>query len=254
MLRTLTGFKEPQGIGYVAGADTLYVANGGDGTVRLFQGADLTPGGVIALGDDADNVRVDEAAHRLFVGYGGGALAVIDTESRRKIADIALSAHPESFQLEPTGRRIFVNVPDAHQIVVIDRAAGTSAATWSTAPLRANFPLALEDGRAIAVFRHPPTIGLFDTETGRFMASVATCGDSDDVFADARRARIYVSCGEGFIDVLAAQGDRYASLGRIATLPGARTSIFSATIDRLFLAVRANGPEAAAIWVFRPAP
>src|SRR5207248_997107 len=120
-VRTITGLREPQGIGYVPSSDTLYVANAGDGSVRLFQGGELTPVGQIALGDDADNIRVDDAAHRVFVGYGSGALAVIDTDSRTKIADVSLKAHPESFQLERTGQRIFVNVPDAHEIAVVDR-------------------------------------------------------------------------------------------------------------------------------------
>ena len=87
-VRTLSGLKEPQGIGYVPSIDTVFVANAGDGSVRLFQGAELTPAGQIALGDDADNVRVDDAANRVFVGYGSGALAVIDITKRQKIADI----------------------------------------------------------------------------------------------------------------------------------------------------------------------
>src|SRR5215469_15993401 len=116
----LAGLKEPQGIGYVASTDTLYVANASDGTVRLFQGPNLSPTGRIELGEDADNVRVDEAAHEVWVGYGNGALAVIDTASHRKIAEVPLNAHPESFRLETPGQRIFVNVPDAHEIAVVD--------------------------------------------------------------------------------------------------------------------------------------
>ena len=122
-VRTLLGLKAPQGIGYVPSTDTLYIANAGDGSVRLFQGEDLDPIGQIALGEDADNVRVDDAVHRIFIGYGDGALAVIDTASRRKIADIALGAHPESFQLERSGEHIVVNVPDRHEIAYVDREA-----------------------------------------------------------------------------------------------------------------------------------
>jgi len=99
-IRTLTGLAEPQGVGYVPSTDTLYVANAGDGSVRLFQGAQLTAAEQIDLGDDADNVRVDDATHRVLVGYGSGALAVIDTDTRAKIADIRLKGHPESFQLD----------------------------------------------------------------------------------------------------------------------------------------------------------
>jgi DNA-binding beta-propeller fold protein YncE len=164
-VRTLLGLKAPQGIGYVPSTDTLYIANAGDGSVRLFQGEDLDPIGQIALGEDADNVRVDDAVHRIFIGYGDGALAVIDTASRRKIADIALGAHPESFQLERSGEHIVVNVPDRHEIAYVDREANKQVASWSTNNMRANFPLALDEThqRALAVFRRPATIGFFLT-------------------------------------------------------------------------------------------
>jgi DNA-binding beta-propeller fold protein YncE len=255
-LRTLTGLKEPQGIGYVPSTDTLYVANAGDGSVRLFQGDALAAAGRIALGYDADNVRVDDAAHRVYVGYGEGALAVIDTASQRKIADIALHEHPEGFQLERSGARIFVNVPDAREIAVIDRAADKQIASWPTKDLRANFPLALDDShqRIIAVFRHPAKVGAIRMHEGQLIAAADTCDDADDVFVDEKRGRIYVSCGEGFIDVLAPQGDSYASIARIPTASGARTGLFIPGIDRFVLAVRATGATPAAVWMFRPTP
>ena len=255
-VRTITGLREPQGIGYVPSSDTLYVANAGDGSVRLFQGGELTPVGQIALGDDADNVRVDDAAHRVFVGCGSGALAVIDTASRTKIADVSLKAHPESFQLERTGQRIFVNVPDAHEIAVVDRSTNRQVASWATNGLRANFPLALDEpsGQVIAVFRHPAKVGVFSEKDGRFLNAFDTCGDSDDAFVDSKRHRVYVSCGEGFADVFAAQGDGYVKVGHVATAAGARTALFVPAIDRFLLAVRATATEPAAIWVFRPAP
>jgi hypothetical protein len=222
--------------------------------VRIFQGADLAPEGQIALGEDADNVRVDDAAHRVFVGYGSGALAVIDASNRRKIADIPLKAHPESFQLDPSSLLIFVNVPEARQIAVVDRGANRQIAGWSTGSLKANFPMALDQThqRVLAIFRHPAKMGVFGAPDGRLLSAVNTCGDSDDVYFDAKRNRVYVSCGEGFLEVFAVQGDTYADLGRIPTAPGARTSLFVPGIDRLLLAVRAVGGGPAAIWVFRP--
>ena len=254
LLLTLKGLKQPQGIGYVPSSDTLYVANAGDGSVRIFKGADLTPSGAIPLGHDADNIRVDDAAHHVYVGYGAGALAVIDTGTRRKIADIPLKDHPESFQLEPAGAHIFVNVPDAHEVAVLDRSSGRQITSWPMAGLRANFPLAWDDAhqRVIAVFRHPAKLGVFRPPDGQLITATATCGDADDVFLDARRARIYVICGEGVIDVLAARGEGYVASGRIPTSSGARTGLFVAGMDRLFLAVRSSLLAPAAIWVFRP--
>ena len=255
-VRTITGLREPQGIGYVPSSDTLYVANAGDGSVRLFHGAELSPVAQIALGEDADNIRVDDAAHRAFVGYGSGSLAVIDTASQTKIADIKLKGHPESFQLEQGGQRIFVNVPDAQQIAVVDRSANRQVATWSANGLRANYPLALDapSGHVLVVFRHPAKVGAFSMNDGRLSNASPTCGDSDDVFVDSKRRRVYVSCGEGFIDVLEPRAEGYASVERIPTSAGARTGLFVPALDRFFLAVRATSTEPAAIWVYRPAP
>ncbi|MGH8143094.1 MAG: YncE family protein [Steroidobacteraceae bacterium] len=254
IVRTLEGLPQPQGIGYVASTDTLYVANAGDGSVRLFRGANLAPAGQIALGQDADDVRVDEAAHRLFVGYGDGALAIIDTMRAAKIADIPLKAHPEGFQFERSGARIFVNVPGAREIALIDRANRRQVSSWPTDALRENFPLALDEqrGRILAVFRDPAKLGVFRVRGGHLLASLDTCRDADDVFIDPKRNRLYVICGEGRIDVIAEQRGRYADLGRIATVAGARTGLFVAQWDRLFVAVRATSGTPAALWVFRP--
>ena len=145
VLSRITGLKEPQGVGYMPSTDLLYVANAGDGSVRLFRGTDLKEAGRIDLGDDADNVRIDPSGRRVFVGYGRGALAAIDAERNVKTSDIALDGHPESFRLESGGSRIFVNVPDAHAIDVVDRDSGKTIAKWPTGTLRGNFAMTLDD-------------------------------------------------------------------------------------------------------------
>jgi hypothetical protein len=252
LLRTLHGFREPQGIAYEPSTDTVYVANAGDGSVHLLHGEDLTPAGVIELGEDADNIRIDMSPHRVLVGYGNGALAVIDPVGRQKIADIPLKAHPESFQVEPQGGRIFVNVPDANEIAVVDIVTGKQTRTWATKNLRANFPLAIDAERqqVLAMFRHPAKLAAFNLRDGGMTHAVEACGDSDDLFVDAKRSRIYISCGEGFLDVFAARADGFVRVMHLATAAGARTSLWVPQLDRLFVAVRAaNDP--AAIWIFR---
>lgn len=253
VVHRLAGMREPQGIGYVPAGDTLVVANGGDGSARFFQGPDYAPNGRIELGDDADNIRVDQAAKEVVVGYGSGALAVIDPAARRRIADIRLPAHPESFQLDPTSKRIYVNVPNRRAIVVVDREAARQIASWSMGA-SANFPMALdpEAQRVLVMFRSPAKLGAFAMADGASAGAAEACGDADDLFLDAKRHRIYVSCGEGAIDVIDAQ--TYRRVARIPTAAGARTSFFAPELDRLMLAVRATGSEPAAIWLYRPMP
>jgi hypothetical protein len=254
ILHRIAGLSEPQGVAYVPFADSIFVANAGDGSVRVLRGEDLTPIGRIELRDDADNVRVDSARNRVLVGYGKGALAAIDPVKLLKTADIRLKAHPEGFQIDDTGTQVFVNVPDAHEIVVADLAVG-STRSLPTQGAASNFPMAIdgEAHRVLVVFRSPPTLMALSSQDGRVAAKLETCGDADDVFVDRKRRRVYVSCGEGAVDVLEAGEAGYRRLGRVPTVSGARTSLFVPELDRLFVAVRAGSNEPAAIWVFRPA-
>ena len=255
VIRTLDGLKEPQGVAYLPSADTLYVANGGDGSVRLFRGPDYKASGQIDLGDDADNIRLDIPANQVVVGYGSGGIAAIDASSSKKIADIPLRVHPEGFQLDPGGNRIFINLPRAQAIGVVDRQSGKQTATWPTKIAGGNFPMALEQGarHVLVAFRNPAKLGVFSMDEGSLVSSPDICGDADDLFVDANRHHVYISCGEGFLDVLDSSQGAYRRLARIATVAGARTSLFVPEMDRLMLAVRASGREAAAIWVYQPA-
>ena len=253
VLSRIPGLAEPQGVAYVPSSDGVFVANAGDGSVRVLRGEDLAPIGHIELGDDADNVRVDTAHKRVLVGYGKGALAVIDPVSLSKTADIRLKAHPEGFQIDQTGTQVFANVPDAREIGVVDLGTG-STQSLPTQGAGSNFPMAIdgEVHRFLVVFRSPPSLMALSSQDGHVAAKIDTCGDADDVFVDRKRHRIYVSCGEGVVDVLES-GAGYRRLARVSTAPGARTSLFVPELDRLFVAVRAVSSEPAAIWVFRPA-
>jgi hypothetical protein len=223
--------------------------------VPLFRGVDYGAAGRIGLGDDADNVRIDTASNQVFIGYGRGALAVIDAATNAKVADMQLKAHPESFQLARSLGRIFVNVPKAHEIAVIDRSAGKQIASWVVGN-DSNFPMALDEnaGRVLVAFRSPAQLGVFSMRDGSTIATAEACGDADDLFVDAKRHRVYLSCGDGHLDVFGTQGDTYRGAARIPTISGARTSLFVPEIDRLFVAARANPGNPAAVWVFRPTP
>jgi YVTN family beta-propeller protein len=256
LLQTIAGLKEPQGIGYEPSTDTIYVANAGDGSVRLLEGDQYRPAGQIELGSDADNVRVDAAISRIFIGYGSGALAIIDPATRSKVGDIRLKAHPEGFQIDHGTGQIFVNVPAVHGIAVVDRTSEKQTGKWPIPDHSANFPMALDTVRrqVLVIFRAPAELGVFSMTGGKLIAAAETCGDADDLFIDAKRGRVYVSCGSGFLDVLEAEGTTYRRIARIPTVSGARTSLFVPELDRLLVAVRTSAAEPAAIWVFRPMP
>ena len=254
-IKTIGQLKEPQGALYVPEANRLYVANGNDGSVRIFDASSYAPLKILEYGDDADNLRYDSAHKRIYVGYGSGALGEIDSDGN-KVSEIKVDAHPESFQLEKTSPRMYVNLPKSRKVVVVDRDKHAVVATWKTDMAFANYPMALDedDHRLFVVTRLPPRLLVFDTNTGKIIEKIPAVGDCDDVFYDKTRKRIYASGGDGAISVFQQEDvDHYKELARIATVKGARTSFFSPELDRLLLAVRRQGSQSAAIQVFVPA-
>jgi hypothetical protein len=249
----LTGLDEPQGVAFLPGVDRLFIANGGNGAVEMRRGEDFSLIKTIGLGSDADNIRADGEA-QVIVGYGEGGLAVLDAKTGERREDVALAAHPESFQLDHKDNRIFVNEPGAFQIGVIDRQSGTELARWGANGAAANFPLAFDasNERLFVAYRVPALITMFDTKTGELMARLPACGDADDVFYDARRKRVYLICGDGSIAVLAASADNLEELSRLETRAGARTGYYAPELDLLFVAAPVKGSGGAEILVYEP--
>jgi YVTN family beta-propeller protein len=248
VIRSVGGFSEPQGILYLPEFQRLYVANGGDGTLRIFDGTTFASIAVLKFAGDADNLRYDSSTKKIYVGYGSGALGIVDAEKNVIVGNIPLSAHPESFQLEKNGTRIFVNVPSSHKISVEDRVTKKSLGSWSLGLVVANFPMALDDEnhRAFVACRLQARLLIFDTQSDREIAKLDLHGDCDDVFYDAARRQIYASCGEGFIDVFSqVDADHYTLKESVKTVSKARTCLFYN--QHLYLAIPLRGSEPAQI-------
>jgi DNA-binding beta-propeller fold protein YncE len=256
-LTSITGLREPQGVFFVPKENRLFVANADDGTCRVFDGSSYKLLQTAHFSNDADNVRYDATQNQIYVGYGEGALGVLDPASGRKLTDITLGAHPESFRLEESGPRIFVNVPNAnHTIAVVDRAKRSVIAIWQLEE-QANFPMALDEAghRLLVVTRRPARLVVLNTESGKQVASYPTVGDADDAFYDAAHKRVYISGGEGFIEAFDQHGaDDYKPSSRIPTASGARTSFFVPELNRLYLAVPHRGSQKAEIRVYEAQP
>lgn len=255
-IQSLRGMAKPTGVLYLSQQNQILVANGEDGSLKILSGSDYKVLHSLSGFDDADNLRLDSKTKLAWLGYGDGALAIIDPAGAAKsVGYIKLPAHPESFQLELDGTRLFVNLPEAKQIAVIDRESRAVLAHWPMEKFQANFPMALDaaNHRLVVGCRKPARVVVFDISAGKLVADVKISGDTDDLFYDAARKRIYVSCGEGFIDTIEqSTPDSYQTASRLPTVPGARTSFFSPELDRFYLAVPAHGSQPSEMRVYEP--
>jgi DNA-binding beta-propeller fold protein YncE len=249
-IHSIAGLGTPQGIAYIPELDRLFIANDKGGICKIYDAKSYQTVGEIAFKDDADNARYDDSSKHLYVGFGSGGIGVISAPESKTVGSIKLSAHPEAFELEKRGKRIFVNVPNARHVAVIDRDKGEVINTWKTDLAFGNFPIALDETnhRLFVGCRLPSKLVVLDTESGKVIAKIDISGDSDDIFYDSKRHRIYAICGAGKIDIIEqTDANFYKALAKIDTADGARTGLFVPERDSLFVALPHRGSQQAEI-------
>jgi DNA-binding beta-propeller fold protein YncE len=257
-LNSIAGAVTPQGVVFVADLNKLFVANGGDGKLRIYDGTSFKLIRTVEIGEDADNVRYDPKEKQIFVAYGGeeqGGIAVVEATSGKRLSDVAkLDAHPESFQIARSKPVIYANIADKAKVAVIDRVTH-KIAEWPLKGGKANFPMTLDepDHRLFVATRSPAQLIVLNSDTGSQVVSVPCVNDADDLYYDKKRKRIYIPGGEGFISVIEqSDTDHYRPIANIPTAGGARTGLWSEALERFYLAVPARFNRGAALWVYSP--
>ena len=253
-ITSIKGLNEPQGVAYLPSVHRIVVAMRG-GEVAAFDDDKYERTATLPKLGDADNLRFDATAGQLWLGYGEGALGLLDPASMKLVTSIPVGGHPESFRLEEQGPRIFVNVPDQREVLVVDREKKSQVMHISLGGASNNYPMSLDEAghRLFVGVRRPAQLLVFDTATGKRLAAVSCVGDTDDLFYDAKRERVYVIGGEGYVDVFdAAASGKYDRLARLPTRAGARTGLWSPELDRLFVAWPARDHKPAEIHVLAP--
>jgi DNA-binding beta-propeller fold protein YncE len=250
----IKGLKEPQGLYYRPDKNILYVATGGDGMVRAYNAKTLTEVGSTKLGEDADNVRYDHETSSVLVGYGSGAIASLPMNLQGKPnTEIALPAHPESFQETLNGSRWLVNLPRDQSIALVDFHTSKIISKWTNLGAQSNFPMAVARpaGPFFVACRAPAELLELQEHKPTVVARINTVGDADDLFWDEVRKRLYVIGGEGFVDVVdVQQNGAMKSIAHVQTAAGARTELL--VENKLIVAAPHRGSEPARLLVFAP--
>jgi DNA-binding beta-propeller fold protein YncE len=255
----ITGVPNPQGVAFSPEANKLFVASE-KGKLYIYDGDSYKLITMLDFDGGADNLRYDAATKRVYVGCGddekNSAIAAVDAMTNKRLDEVyKLGGEPESFQLEKNGPNIYVNVPNLKQIVAINRT--TKGLTRWPVTVAQNFPMALDeaDHRIIVGTREPATLSVFDTSTGKMVASVPTVQDTDDLYYSAEHKRVYVPGRAGSIWVYQqTDPDHYNVISKIPTVVGAGTAGYFGRqgkgFDRFYLAVSAGSNTNAEVRIY----
>jgi DNA-binding beta-propeller fold protein YncE len=246
------------GVAYAPDLDRVYVGLGKDGFCNVFNGEDYKLLKTIKFTDDADNVRYHAPTHLVYVAHAEKQLGVVDARGLDTKAEIDLPGDAEAFQIESARPRLYVNIPSANAVALVDTDKNEVTKTYPLKMAKNNVALALDEAnhRLFVACQKEPMVVILDSESGAEVGGVPIAGDVDDLFYDARRKRLYASCGEGAIAVVRqVDADHYEPAGKIDTVKGAKTSLLDPETGRYYLAVpRQPGKDGPEIRIYQAKP
>lgn len=253
-LTSLPGFNEPKWVVYLPNNNRIYVSAGGDGKVTELDGNTYNAVKTFSFKEACNNLRFDSTTNQLFVGVGktSGSLGIIDVKQDKIAGEISLSGYPKQFEMD--GDKVYVNLPDKNTIEVVNLSSAKPVASWAVTEAKRNVPMALDRiNHRLFVACEPGKFIIYSTGKGKSIQSINIAKDADGIYYDAKRKRIYVSCGEGSIEVIEQKdADHYNLIQTISTVQGAGTSLYSPQLDKYILAVPQSSNQTAEIRVYQP--
>ncbi|HXM99534.1 MAG TPA: hypothetical protein VN982_13755 [Candidatus Dormibacteraeota bacterium] len=265
-VHSIPGQSKPQGVFYSPDFNKLFVANGDDGTCKIYSGENFTLIANLSLGINPNHVGYDPATKYLYVAVGvstpePGALAIVDTHSNKHIGDIKTEVRPGGIKIEKSGPRNFVTLRGVAKAGVVDRMKREQIGSWPLTGAPFITALAFDEThhRLFGGTRTPPLLVVFDTELGKQITQLEGVSGIDDLWYDAAHKRIYASGGRdvdaGFVFVYQqGDADHYELIAKVPTRPSSQTSIWVPELNRYYVSSSANDKEDAAILVFEPQP
>ena len=262
VLQEISGLGKPHGVAWVSEEKRLFVADGTEAALNVYEGTPLKLVTSLPLSEDADDMAYDSATKLLYVGHGGssaaipGRVAVVDAVKLTIVGSLPMQAHPEALEIDPASERIFVNVADAGEIAVIDGATHTITARWPLTRAKDNVPLTFipELHALLLGCRTPATALLVSTDDGKEMDSSPSSGGADDLFYDSETHHAYLIAGSGAVDVFELKAGKVSSAGKIATASGAKTGLWVPTRRELFVGIPSAGSQPSQVRVFKEVP
>jgi DNA-binding beta-propeller fold protein YncE len=258
-IHTITGIGKPHAVLYRQDLNRIYVTDGDDGDVKIFDGKTYALLSKVKLLEDTDSIGYDPKTKYLYIDNGGGdvhqtysMLSVVDTTAGRKLADIKIEGETlEAMALESSSPKLYVNNKAKNQVDVVDREKREVVASWPVTKCKTNVAMAFDEAdHRLFIACRTGQISVLDTQSGKEVTAFPITKGVDDIVYDPASKRVYAAC-DGNVDVYQQSGpDDYKLLGKVPTGPMGRTARLVPELKRYFVAVPQHGTDPAKVLVF----
>ncbi len=259
-IHSIKGIGVGHSVVYRADIDRIFVTDGSDGDVKIFNGTTYELLSFVKLLADSDATGFDPVTHNLYIADGGldaklnyTFLEIVNTDAGKKVGQIKIDSNRlEAMAVEKSGNRLFLNMTEKNSIGVIDRTKQAVAAVWPLSNCKVNASVAMDEQhhRLFAACRDG-NMNVLDSDTGKVLQNLSISTGVDDMTFDPASQRIYVATGEGFVNVFhEIDPDHYEAIGKIATGPLGKTGLLVPELKEYFVAVPPHGQVCAEVLVF----
>jgi DNA-binding beta-propeller fold protein YncE len=254
-IHSIEGFGHPLMMVYLPESNQLVVTDGDDSAVLLVDCTQYKIIKTIKLSPDVDHGVLNPVNKYYYVESGGGSnspthvLSIIDTTSFRHVGDVEglPGSSNEGMAVDRAGKKLYVNLTGTDEVGVVDLNTRQLVAKWALPDARAAHAMVLDEPnhRLIIATRKPAQFIVFNTDTGKVVASLPCVGVNSDMSFDVERKRIYVTGTETASVFEQVDADHYKHIVEVPTAYRAKSSIFVPELKRLYVAVSGKGkPDA----------
>lgn len=222
-----------------------YTSNGRDSTVTVFDLGTLAPAATIKVtGRNPDAIAYEPVSRRLFTFNGGSANATaIDPVSGKVVGTLELGGKPEFAVADGRGR-IYVNIEDRSELVVLDARTLKTEKRWSLAPCEEPSGLAIDRARRrLFSVCGNGVMAISDADGGRILTTLPIGSGTDGAAFDPQTRLAFSSNGEGTLTVVREESpDNFRVVGTVPTQRGGRTVALDERTHRVYTVAADFGP------------
>lgn len=261
MLTEIKGIAKPHAVLYRSDLDRIYVTDGVDGALKIFDGKNYELIKSVPLAKDADSIGYEPARNLLYVVNGGkdaeqsySLVSIVDTTGNKKIGEIRVDGETlEAMAIDIWRPRGYVNNKAKNTVVVLDRWKNTIAGEWPVTMGKTNVAMALdEQHQRLFVGCRSGQVVVLDSNTGKELQALAIPPGVDDMLFDADSKRLY-AVGGGTVSVFEeSDADHFNPLTPITGAGKAATGTLVPSLNRYFVAVPSSDTAAPSVQVFEP--